>query len=123
MKTGSARIVIVVAMALIVHVWMLNTSMTSPGMDPPAEHAPVLAAPTTADLPTTSHCAFGRSACMVSDPDDGPAVVTPALLVAAGGTLWMLRRLVSDLGRLRARARHARCPPHPCVPASVVLLQ
>lgn len=125
MKRACGRVVIVVAVALIAHVWMLNTSMVPTGMDSPAEHAPVLIAPATPDLPATTHCAVGRSACLVHSPDDRPAAVTLALLVALGGFLWRLPLPVPapDLARPRAWARHARCPPQPCVPASVVLLQ
>jgi MYXO-CTERM domain-containing protein len=109
------RVGILVAVALVAHVWMMQAAGAPAG---PAT-APEVA--TSADAPVPAHCPHVMVACRVqAPPETGDELVWAVLLaVAAMPVAGRRRRLASGA----ARGRPARRPlPRLAIPASVVLL-
>lgn len=111
------RIGILVAIALIAHVWMQQAAGAP--MTPSAMTAAHTIAATSSALPDPGHCPHGMTACLVQlPPASGDDLVLAVLLTAAAVPLVARRR---DDGRI-TRSSAAPSPlPRIAVPSSVVL--
>lgn len=104
-----------VALALVLHLWMLLAGHISPAVDPGAE-APVASAGEHA-----AACPSGMSACRVTAPEDPVRPLPATLLVAALPAALLPRR--PHRVEPAATPRDERGPPRSPGPAAVVLLE